>query len=88
MLDFNVNAQLDFMRWMERGALDIPVLDQSDLSRIIVYSEKYADVPMDFADATLIILSENEKIHDILTIDSDFHVYRDRNMSSLNNLFA
>lgn len=87
MLDFNVNAQLDFLRWMERGALDIPVMEIKDLSRIITYSEKYADVPMDFADATLILLSENEKIRDIITIDSDFHVYRDRNREALNNLF-
>ncbi len=88
MLDFNVNAQLDFLRWMERGALEIPVIEIGDISRIIAYSEKYADVPMDFADATLIILSENEKIRDIITIDSDFHIYRDRNKASLNNLFS
>ncbi len=88
MLDFHVKAQLDFLRWMERGALDIPVIDVWDLSRIIAYSEKYADVPMDFADATLIILSENESIRDILTIDSDFHVYRDKTRKPLNNLFS
>ena len=37
---------------------------------------KYADVPMDFADATLVALAEERDDTRILTLDSDFHVYR------------
>ena len=58
MLDFNVSVQLDFLQWLERDALEIPIISTGDITRMIVLSRKYADVPMDFADATLIILSE------------------------------
>lgn len=87
MLDFNVNSQLDFLRWLERDALAIPDLGTSDMSRLIDMSTAYLDVPMDFADATLLLLSEKEAIRDILTINSDFHVYRDRHGKALNSLF-
>lgn len=38
--------------------------------------EKYRDLPMDFADATLVVLAEDLKDEEILTLDSDFRVYR------------
>jgi len=37
---------------------------------------KYADVPMDFADACLVVLAERLGSDLIFTIDSDFRVYR------------
>ena len=39
--------------------------------------EKYADTPMDFADATLVLLSEAIGVRDILTLDRrGFSTYR------------
>ena len=39
--------------------------------------EKYADVPMDFADATLVGLAENRGITDVFTLDRrGFETYR------------
>jgi len=41
--------------------------------------EKYSDLPMDFADATLILLAEQLQILDILSLDRrGFTVYRTR----------
>ena len=37
---------------------------------------KYADVPMSLADACLVRMSELYSKHRVLTLDSDFHVYR------------
>ena len=37
---------------------------------------QYADRPMDLADATLVCLAEREKTDLIMSIDSDFDVYR------------
>ena len=37
---------------------------------------KYADIPMSLADACLVRLSELYPKHRVLTLDSDFHVYR------------
>jgi uncharacterized protein len=47
--------------------------DLPDLERLMT---KYADRPMDFADATLVRLAEREGLATILTVDSDFEVYR------------
>ena len=37
---------------------------------------KYLDVPMDLADATLVAAAEKLKLKRILTLDSDFRIYR------------
>ncbi len=37
---------------------------------------KYADVPMSFADACLVRMSEQHKNSCVFTLDSDFLVYR------------
>jgi len=37
---------------------------------------KYSDMPMDFADASIVLLAEDTGMRRILTIDSDFAVYR------------
>jgi predicted nucleic acid-binding protein len=47
--------------------------DTPDLERLML---KYADRPMDFADATLVRLAEREGLTTILTLDRDFEVYR------------
>lgn len=42
--------------------------------------EKYADTPMDFADATLVLLAEALSIYDVFTLDRrGFSTYRTRN---------
>jgi predicted nucleic acid-binding protein len=40
--------------------------------------EKYADLPMDFADATLVVLAEELNTDIVFTVDRDFSVYRIR----------
>jgi len=37
---------------------------------------KYADRPIDFADASLMVLAALQKMHSILSLDADFTVYR------------
>lgn len=41
---------------------------------------------MDFADATMIVISEIENIRDIITLDSDFYTYRNIRKEALNNI--
>jgi predicted nucleic acid-binding protein len=50
-----------------------------ELAAAVVLMEKYADTPMDFADATLVLLAEALGLHDILTLDRrGFSAYRTR----------
>ena len=87
MLDFNVEVQIDFLQWIKRGGLEVVLLSQSNIARIIEISEKYSDVPMDFADATLIIISELKNIGEVISIDSDFYIYRNIRNEYLKNIF-
>ena len=76
LLDFNRHAQLDFLDWVQKGAVTIAPIENSDLSRIRTLIEKYQDLPMDFADACLVYLGETLDIDQIATIDRDFSIYR------------
>ncbi len=87
LLDFSVQTQINFLQWINRGGLHICDLEFVHLIRIIELSEQFKDVPMDLADATLIVASEARGIHSIATIDSDFYVYRTIRNKYLKNVF-
>ena len=62
---------------MERGAIHLLPLDSADAPRIRELMRKYANRPMDLADAALLRVAEREGIHKIFTVDRrDFAVYR------------
>ena len=52
-----------------------PLID-SDFERIAALFEKYRDLPADFADLSLIVISERLELPRIVTLDSDFNIYR------------
>ena len=86
LLSFNVNVQIDFLEWLKREAVAIINLENIHLERIIQLSKKYSDVPMDLADSSLIVIAELTNITDIITIDSDYYIYKTKNKKSLNNI--
>lgn len=61
---------------IEDGALGLVDLDKSDLPRLRELMEKYADLPMDFADASLVRVAERDGCTRILTFDKHFGIYR------------
>lgn len=79
LLDFNRNAQVDFLDWLSKGALEIHNIDVPAFSRLRDLTSKYKDRPMDFADACLVYLAEELNITKIATIDRDFTIYRIKN---------
>jgi len=86
LLSFNVNVQIDFLEWLKRKAVTIVNLENIHLERIIQLSKKYSDVPMDLADSSLIVIAELTNITEIITIDSDYYIYKTKNKKSLNNI--
>ena len=76
MLDFNTAVQLNFLEWIMKEGVIIHEIKQSNIKRIIDLTKKYSDRPMDFADATLVIAAEERGIRQIISIDSDFDIYR------------
>jgi predicted nucleic acid-binding protein len=59
----------------------------NDMPRIVELIRKYADRPMDFADATLVTAAERTGIHEIISIDSDFDIYRLMSKLPICNVF-
>jgi uncharacterized protein len=51
------------------------ILDDS-VEAVVAFLQKYASIPMSFADACLVRMSETMADPLILTTDSDFYVYR------------
>lgn len=86
MLDFNLQVQIDFLKWCEIGGIEVYTISQDEISNIRVMMEKYLDIPMDLADATLMYIANKENIKNIVSIDSDFDIYRTLKKQSLNNL--
>jgi hypothetical protein len=70
-------AQEALWEMVDRGALQLLTLDAGDVPRIRELMEKYANRPMDLADAALLRVAEREGIGKIFTVDRrDFSVYR------------
>jgi uncharacterized protein len=87
LLDFSVSVQIDFLRWVLNGGITVADILSEDLLRIIELTEKYSDLPMDFADASLVVLCERMSIGDIASVDRDFLIYRTRGKKLLKNVF-
>lgn len=87
MLDFHVSAQINFLEWIRRGGLQLVDLSESDLMRLIEFCQKFKDVPMDLADASLMVVAEQKDLNEIASIDGDFYIYRDKRNRYLRNIF-
>ncbi len=59
-----------------RGDLQIVSPSAPTIQRTAALMEKYADRPMDLADASLVALAEERDLTRIFTLDADFHIYR------------
>jgi uncharacterized protein len=74
--DREVRAAWKFVR---SGALTIASTTDDDLPLLDALMHQYRDRPMDFADATLVRIAEQESLDLILSIDhDDFDTYRIR----------
>jgi predicted nucleic acid-binding protein len=79
--------QLDLLGWTERGGVEVDWATVTDFPRIVAIMTKYADLPADFADASLVALCERRGIREVATLDNDFNVYRTADRKRLHNVF-
>lgn len=61
---------------LRRGALVCGYRFADDMEAVLKLMEKYANVPMSFADACLVRMTETVNDPVLLTTDADFRVYR------------
>jgi hypothetical protein len=70
-------AQQDrLFEMIARFALQVFQPTSKDEHRARELMRKYANVPMDLADASIVILAELTGCHTVFTLDSDFQIYR------------
>jgi uncharacterized protein len=63
--------------FVRSGRVAVAPITDADLPALETLMHRYADRPMDFADATLVHVAEREGLRTILTIDhDDFETYR------------
>ncbi len=61
---------------LRRSALVCSYRFADDMDAVLKVLEKYADVPMSFADACLVRMTETLNNPVLLTTDADFRIYR------------
>ena len=80
-------AQQQFVSQWVQGRFDIFEVTHAHATKIQALMHKYADLPMDFADASLVLLAGELGHGDILTTDQrDFGAYRWKSRRPFRNL--
>ena len=69
-------AQDALWQMLEDGKLQIHLNDAAERLQMRALMQRYADTPMDLADASLVVAAETLEQSRIFTLDSDFRVYR------------
>ncbi|TGM22797.1 type II toxin-antitoxin system VapC family toxin, partial [Leptospira meyeri] len=83
LLSDNKRIQKAFIEWIDNNAISILNQDNEQFGSILFFMDKYADRPMDFADASLMTISEAYEIQNIFTLDSDFRFYKSKKGKTL-----
>lgn len=79
-------AALDFLLWVERGALCVDAPGEASLAQMRRIAQRFASLPLDLADASIAEAAERLGLRRILSIDADFDIYRDTRGRPLVNL--
>jgi len=81
------HATLHFMEQVTRGICLLPTLPHNAVARMSALMHRYHDLPMDLADASLVVLAEQLGEARILSTDRrDFEIYRWGGTHSFTNL--
>ena len=77
LLNFSIIAQCAALDFVLKSIVEIVPVNTKSLKKIKNLMKKYADLPMDFADATIVCLATETGMQNIVTLDSkDFAIYR------------
>jgi uncharacterized protein len=85
--DAGLAVQFEFLTEVANGTFPVFDLQRQHLSRMVELMRRYDNLPMDLADASLVVLAEHFGHGKILTCDRrDFNIYRWNNNNSFENL--
>lgn len=87
ILNFSITAQCAALDFILESVVEIVPVNTKSLKKTQNLMKKYADLPMDFADATIVCLATEAGIQNIVTFDrKDFAVYRLPKKKSFTNM--
>ena len=85
--DLGINSQTLFLQLIKSDLVSISDISNAYIDKIEQLMIKYADLPMDLADASLVLLAEELGHGRILSTDQrDFHCYRWKSHQPFENL--
>ena len=64
------------LKALRSGMVEVGFSIQAEHGKVLALMERYNDLPMSLADASLVRLSELHRECTIFTLDSDFQIYR------------
>ena len=77
ILNFSITAQCAALDFVLESVVEIVPSNIESLKKTKNLMKKYADLPMDFADATLVCLATQTGMQNIVTFDKkDFAIYK------------
>ena len=76
MLNYDGLPPWSVLELIERNIVAVRFDLEPHFDRVLSLMKKYADTPMDFVDACLVAMTEEKRDCKLLTLDSDFRIYR------------
>jgi predicted nucleic acid-binding protein len=79
----NTGSSQIIVEMLQQGLLSIPFLLSEEVDTINELMQKYNNVPTSLADACLVRMAEIYSESEVLTLDSDFYIYRKYNKQQI-----
>jgi predicted nucleic acid-binding protein len=77
LLNFSITAQCAAIDFVLKAVVEIVPASIESLKKTKNLMKKYADLPMDYADASIVCLAAETGIQNVVTFDKkDFAIYR------------
>jgi predicted nucleic acid-binding protein len=77
LLNFSITAQCAALDFVLESVVEIVPASTMSLKKTKNLMKKYADLPMDFAVATIVCLATETRVQNVVTFDrKDFTIYR------------
>jgi predicted nucleic acid-binding protein len=76
LLDARGGNPLAILDWAQRGIIELAFNAANEIPRLSSLQSSYRSLPMDFADACLVRMSEVHSRCRVLTTDTHFRIYR------------
>lgn len=87
LLKSDWRVQNEFLKDVSTELFELVKLEIQNFQRIKELNEKYCDRPADFADLTIVAIGERLGILKVVSLDSDFDIYRTHSEKTFVQLF-